>query len=66
MDSKILSIKDRFDVGAWELVVAKLAERGGIRVPACDARTFTGAGHTLFVRRLDRRESASASTLPRQ
>ncbi len=67
--AKFPRIKDRFDVGAWELVIAKLAERGDIRVPACDARTFTGAGHTFLVRRFDRRESgkrvhfASAMTL---
>lgn len=67
--AKFPSVKDRYDVGAWELVVQKLAERCGIRVPMSDARTFTDAGHTFLVRRFDRRESgtrihfASAMTL---
>jgi serine/threonine-protein kinase HipA len=56
-------------VGAWELVVQKLAERCGIHVPMSDARTFTDSGHTFLVRRFDRAESgtrvhfASAMTL---
>jgi serine/threonine-protein kinase HipA len=67
--AKFPSVRDRHDVGAWELVLAKLAERSGIRVPANEARTFTQAGHTFMVRRFDRRESgervhfASAMTL---
>jgi serine/threonine-protein kinase HipA len=67
--AKFPSINDRFDVGAWELVVQKLAQNCGIRVPPSDARTFTAAGHTFLVRRFDRRESgtrvhfASAMTL---
>jgi serine/threonine-protein kinase HipA len=67
--AKFPSIKDRYDVGAWELVVQKLAEGCGIRVPASDARVFTGVGHTFLVRRFDRRASrtrihfASAMTL---
>jgi serine/threonine-protein kinase HipA len=67
--AKFPSVNDRYDVGAWELVIQKLAERCGIRVPSSDARTFTGAGHTFLVRRFDRRESgarihfASAMTL---
>jgi serine/threonine-protein kinase HipA len=67
--AKFPSINDRYDVGAWELVVQQLAEGCGIRVPASDARAFTGAGHTFLVRRFDRRASgtrihfASAMTL---
>jgi serine/threonine-protein kinase HipA len=67
--AKFPSVSDRHDVGAWELVVQKLAERCGIRVPTSDARTFANAGHTFMVRRFDRRESgarthfASAMTL---
>jgi serine/threonine-protein kinase HipA len=67
--AKFPSVRDRYDMGAWELVVQKLAERGGLRVPLSDARTFTQAGHTFLVRRFDRRESgtrihfASAMTL---
>ncbi len=67
--AKFPSIKDRYDVGAWELVVARLAERCGLRVPASDARTFASAEHTFMVRRFDRLQSggrihfASAMTL---
>jgi serine/threonine-protein kinase HipA len=67
--AKFPSTKDRHDVGAWELVVAKLAERSGLRVPISEARTFGSDGHTFLVRRFDRRTSgarihfASAMTL---
>ncbi|HEX3468849.1 MAG TPA: HipA domain-containing protein [Candidatus Elarobacter sp.] len=67
--AKFPSIKDRYDVGAWEMVVQQLAERCGLRVPASDARTFASSEHTFLVRRFDRRESggrihfASAMTL---
>ena len=67
--AKFPSVKDRYDVGAWELVVQKLAQNSGIRVPMSDARTFTDSGHTFLVRRFDRRDSgtrihfASAMTL---
>ncbi len=67
--AKFPSMKDRYDVGAWEFVVAKLAERSGLRVPASDARTFAGTAHTFLVQRFDRRASgarihfASAMTL---
>jgi serine/threonine-protein kinase HipA len=67
--AKFPSVRDRHDVGGWELVVQRLAERGGIRVPVSDGRAFTDAGHTFLVRRFDRRESgtrvhfASAMTL---
>ena len=52
--AKFPSTKDRFDVGAWGLVVAKLAERCGLRVPPSDARTFASTEHTFLVRRFDR------------
>ncbi|MGH7706660.1 MAG: type II toxin-antitoxin system HipA family toxin [Vulcanimicrobiaceae bacterium] len=67
--AKFPSVKDRYDVGGWELVVQRLAERCDLRVPASDARTFANTGHTFLVRRFDRRESggrihfASAMTL---
>jgi serine/threonine-protein kinase HipA len=57
--AKFPSVRDRHDVGVWELVLAKLAERSGIRVPANEARTFTDAGHTFMVRRFDRDESGA-------
>jgi serine/threonine-protein kinase HipA len=67
--AKFPSIKDQYDIGAWESVLQKLAERCGLRVPMSDARKFTDSGHTFMVRRFDRRESgarihfASAMTL---
>ncbi|MDQ6941005.1 MAG: HipA domain-containing protein [Candidatus Eremiobacteraeota bacterium] len=67
--AKFPSAKDRYDVGAWELVVARLAERCGLRVPISDARTFASSEHTFLVRRFDRHPSgarihfASAMTL---
>jgi len=67
--AKFPSAKDHYDVGAWELVVARLAERCGLRVPVSDAHKFASAEHTYLVRRFDRRTSgqrihfASAMTL---
>ena len=67
--AKFPSVRDRYDVGVWELVVQKLAERSGLHLPPSEARAFTDAGHTFLVRRFDRRESgarvhfASAMTL---
>lgn len=67
--AKFPSVRDRVDVGGWELVVQKIAERCGIKVPASETRAFTAAGHTFMVRRFDRRPTgerihfASAMTL---
>ncbi len=67
--AKFPSVKDRYDVGAWELVLAKLAERCGLRVSSSQARPFASTEHTFLVRRFDRRPSgarihfASAMTL---
>ncbi len=52
--AKFPSVRDRHDVGAWELILSKLAERCGLRVPASDARPFGGAEHTFLARRFDR------------
>jgi serine/threonine-protein kinase HipA len=67
--AKFPSVKDPYDVGAWELVVQKLAERAGLRVPESEARALTDVGHTFMVQRFDRHGSgtrvhfASAMTL---
>jgi serine/threonine-protein kinase HipA len=67
--AKFPSAKDRYDIGAWELVVARLAERCGLSVPENDARRFASSEHTFLVRRFDRRAAgarihfASAMTL---
>ena len=52
--AKFPSVKDRYDIGAWELVVQRLAERAGLRVSPSDARVFGGPQHTYFVQRFDR------------
>jgi len=67
--AKFPSVADREDVGAWELVVAKLAEFAGLRVPRSEARALTNRGSTFMVRRFDRTANgtrihfASAMTL---
>ncbi|GAC1424439.1 MAG: HipA domain-containing protein [Candidatus Velthaea sp.] len=67
--AKFPSARDRYDVGAWELVVQRLAERSGLHVPISDARTFASNQHTFLVQRFDRHHSgarihfASAMTL---
>jgi serine/threonine-protein kinase HipA len=67
--AKFPSAKDRYDVGGWELVVSRLAERAGLRVSQTEARRFASDAHTFLVKRFDRRPSgtrihfASAMTL---
>ncbi len=67
--AKFPSVGDRYDVGGWEFIVYKLAERCGLRVAPCDGRRFASDAHTFMVRRFDRRLSgerihfASAMTL---
>jgi len=67
--AKFPSNKDRYDIGAWELVVSRLAARCGLRVPESDARLFASNEHTFLVRRFDRHMAqarihfASAMTL---
>jgi serine/threonine-protein kinase HipA len=56
--AKFPSANDRYDVGVWELVVQRLAERSGLRVPASDARTFASSEHTFLVQRFDRKSEA--------
>lgn len=52
--AKFPSHNDRRDVGAWEYVLNRLAERAGIEVPEVDVRTFAGGYHTFLARRFDR------------
>lgn len=67
--AKFPSVRDRHDVGAWELVLSRLAEQCGLHVPVSDARRLASAEHTFLVRRFDRGPSgarthfASAMTL---
>lgn len=42
------------DIGAWEMVVHKLAERAGVDVPPARIRKFGNDYHTFCVKRFDR------------
>jgi serine/threonine-protein kinase HipA len=66
--AKFPAREDRHDVGAWELVVHRLAARAGIRVPASRLEALTRRHGTFCVARFDRgagsrRMFASAMTL---
>src|SRR2546426_10794543 len=66
--AKFPSANDRRDVGAWEYVQNRLAERAGITVPEVDLLVFGNGYHTFAARRFDRdganrRLFASAMTL---
>jgi serine/threonine-protein kinase HipA len=67
--AKFPSMSDRYDVGAWELVVHSLAKGCGLRVPDAQAACFASDQHTFIVKRFDRTGSgrrlhfASAMTL---
>ena len=52
--AKFPSVRDEYDVGAWELVVQTLAKGCGLAVPQGLARQFAGPHHTFLVRRFDR------------
>jgi len=52
--AKFPSHNDRRDMGAWEYVLNRLAERAGIDVPEVDARVFGSGYHTFLARRFDR------------
>jgi serine/threonine-protein kinase HipA len=67
--AKFPSVRDQWDVGAWELVVQTLARGCGLGVPESLARKFANPYHTFLVKRFDRTEAgrrlhfASAMTL---
>ncbi len=67
--AKFPSESDRMNIGAWEYVVHRLAQRCEIVVPDAELRRFGERGHTFLVRRFDRVGSvgrihfASAMTL---
>lgn len=52
--AKFPSVRDAWDVGAWEFVVQTLARGCGIRVPEAQARRFASEQHTFLVKRFDR------------
>jgi serine/threonine-protein kinase HipA len=52
--AKFPSRSDLHDVGGWELVLNRLAERAGIGVPESRALRLGDLGHTFVARRFDR------------
>jgi len=52
--AKFPSVRDEYNVGAWELVVQTLARECGLNVPQSIARQFASANHTFLIRRFDR------------
>ncbi len=67
--AKFPSMRDTYDVAAWEVVVATLAAACGIDVPPARIEHFGSDHHTFLVRRFDRTPSggrihfASAMTM---
>jgi len=52
--AKFPSVKDRVDIGAWEMVVNELAEQAGVTIAKGMARIFNSEQHTFLSRRFDR------------
>jgi serine/threonine-protein kinase HipA len=52
--AKFPSKNDSLDQGAWELVVARLAQASGIEMSECRAQKLSALGHTFLTRRFDR------------
>jgi serine/threonine-protein kinase HipA len=66
--AKFPSVRDEYNVGAWELVLQTLAKGCGLAVPQGLARRFASPHHTFLVKRFDRTPEgrlhfASAMTL---
>ena len=66
--AKFPAKEDRYDVGAWEFVVHKLARKAGISIPHARLEALVEPYHTFCVARFDRTGSdrhmfASAMTL---
>jgi serine/threonine-protein kinase HipA len=52
--AKFPSVKDKTDIGGWEMVAADLAREAGIRVPQTMAKKFNNDNHTFLSSRFDR------------
>jgi serine/threonine-protein kinase HipA len=67
--AKFPSIKDTKNMGAWEMVINKLAVKAGINVPESNIKQFNSDYHTFITKRFDRNENgerihfASAMTM---
>ncbi len=67
--AKFPSKNDDTDMGGWELVVHKLAQKAGIDMAEAKAQKFSSKNHTFLTKRFDRKQDgtrihfASAMTL---
>ena len=67
--AKFPSREDKYDVGAWEMVVHELAQQAGLNVSQAMAQPFYSKHHTFLTKRFDRTANgqrlhfASAMTL---
>ena len=52
--AKFPSKEDRYDVGAWEIIVNELAKMAGLDTPQAMAKQFYGKHHTFLTKRFDR------------
>lgn len=52
--AKFPSAHDDNDIGAWEMLVYKLAQKAGIDVPQAQIRQFNSRDHTFLSKRFDR------------
>jgi serine/threonine-protein kinase HipA len=57
--AKFPSVKDKIDIGAWEMVAAELARTVGIRTPQAMIRKFNNDHHTFLSGRFDRHMDGS-------
>lgn len=67
--AKFPSIKDKTDIGGWEIVVNELARKAGIKVAGAMVKKYNSEQHTFLSKRFDRKANgrrlhfASAMTL---
>lgn len=56
--AKFPSVRDEYNVGAWEMLVHALAKACGLNVPEALVRRFGSQHHTFLVKRFDRTSTA--------
>ena len=67
--AKFPSANDEIDIGAWEMVVYRLAKRAGVVIAEANVQKFNSQHHTFLSRRFDRADKgkrvhfASAMTM---
>lgn len=57
--AKFPSVKDKIDIGAWEMIAADMAMAVGIRTPKSMIRKFNNEHHTFLSGRFDRHMNGS-------